>query len=268
MRRWVIVVLGVPVYTVVLMIVGTLGLAAIMAEDWSDLEPRQFIEVVVEVLSEPDWWFRTGPVALVMVCLQVVFLLPVLWRKPPREGRPKSLTASFVVAALVAGVLTMALGTAVISLVAIIAEPTIDVDDMGWLWSIPLAMLVGGWAFWSLLLFMFVRGVWADRVLGRLVGLLLAGTLIEALVVLPLDIMVRRRTSCYCGTGTFVTLSLAALATLWLVGPGIVIALTSRKHRAWRQRHCRRCAYPKGPSPGPACPECGYAWLDASRTGK
>ncbi len=81
-------------------------------------------------------------------------------------------------------------------------------------------------------------------------------------MVVHIDVMVRRRTYCYCGSGTFFSLCFSAIAIVWLTGPGIVIALTSRRRRLVRTTHCANCGQPKGPSPGLNCPECGYAWGD------
>jgi hypothetical protein len=92
---------------------------------------------------------------------------------------------------------------------------------------------------------------------------LLAGTVVETVVVLPVDIMMRRRTECYCSTGTFYSLCLSAWALLWLCGPGAFLALTSRRRRAWAAEHCARCGYAKGPSPGERCSECGMEWGEA-----
>ncbi len=127
-----------------------------------------------------------------------------------------------------------------------------------------LVTLIGSWVFWAMMLLVFSRRLWADTVLGRLVVLLFGGTIVELLVVVPVDVMVRRRTSCYCATGTFLALCLSALGLLWLTGPGIVIALTARRRRLARATHCASCGHSKGPSPGPACPECGYTWLAAA----
>ena len=156
--------------------------------------------------------------------------------------------------------LTFALMLGVTEFVQTVLEASLDLDDTLAM-TVLVAALVGGWGFWSGILLVFSRGIWADRALGRLVGLLVGGTLLEVLVVLPLDIMVRRRTDCYCFAGTFFALCLAVIATLWLAGPGVVIALMSKKHRMWRETHCERCGYAMGPSPGPVCPECGYAWI-------
>ena len=94
------------------------------------------------------------------------------------------------------------------------------------------------WLFWTVLLVRFVRRRQGQNVFGRIVGLLLGGTIAEVIVVLPLDIMVRRRTDCYCATGSFWTLCLSAWALLWLTGPGIVLALTSKRRRLWWDPHC------------------------------
>ena len=139
-----------------------------------------------------------------------------------------------------------------------------DLLDHWWVGMLVLVMLLASWAFWSALLLVFSRELWADRALGRLVGLLLGGTILEVLVVIPIDVMVRRRTDCYCATGTFYSLTLAAAGVLWLAGPGIFFALTSRRRRAWRRDWCARCGQAKGPSPGARCPECGFEWGPAA----
>lgn len=271
-RRWVALAGGLIIYTFVMMLIASVALFAIATEDWSDYDWSGLPGDLVALFADPEWWQWIGIPALVLVALQVVFLLPIISRSPPRDQRARSLTVSLCLGGAIAGVLSFMLGMIVITAIALLAEmmfesTTFDVDDLRWLWTVPVLMLVGGWCFWTLILLTYVRGIWADRVLGRLVGLLLSATLVELIVTIPLDIMVRRRTDCYCATPSFFTLCLAVLATLWLVGPGIVIALTSRRHRAWRVTHCGRCGYPKGPTPGAKCPECGYAWEAFQRHG-
>jgi hypothetical protein len=124
------------------------------------------------------------------------------------------------------------------------------------------------WLFWTVLLVRFVRRRQGQGVFGRIVGLLLGGTILEVVVVLPLDILVRRRTDCYCATGSFWTLCLSAWALLWLTGPGIVLALTSKRRRLWWDAHCMQCGYEKGPSPGERCPECGFEWSQGTNDAK
>ncbi len=267
MRRWLILILGIPVYTFLLMVLATGIVCALAVEDWASEDWSEFLWDLLDLLRDGEWWVDVGILTIVAVGAQAIFVIPVIGKRPPKAPRSRSLKASLIIAAAVAGTLTFGLMLAFTEFAGTVLEISSDSDlDFWTAEAIVTAIFVGSWAFWSAVLLVFCRGIWADRTLGRVVGLLLGGTLLEVLVVLPLDIMVRRRTDCYCFSGTFFGLCLAAGATLWLTGPGIVIALTSKKHRAWRQTHCGRCAYPKGPSPGPACPECGYAWLDASRT--
>ena len=261
MRRWIILVVGLPIYAFMLMVLGTLVPWVLFGSN-EGMDLSELIVDMLELVRDPEWWVWAGFCALIVIGLQTVFLAPVFRRKPPGEGRSKSLAASLVMAGFLAGVLTLALGTAIVSLIVVVADVEPESPEWEWLWFIPVAMFAIGWVMWTFLLLVFVRGIWADRVLGRIVGLLFAGTVVEVLVVIPLDIMIRRRTDCYCGEGTFFTLVLAGFATLWLAGPGVVIALTSKKHRLWRETRCFRCGYAKGPSPGSVCPECGFAWAD------
>lgn len=267
MRRWLVLVLAMPVYIFVMMVAGTCGPVALMSDDWVDLHPQSVVEAIGDIVLDASWWSTVGPIALVLVGTQVVFLIPVLAKRPPKAVRSRPLVVSLFIGGAVAAGLTLGLALAAGEFSATVLEWSFDLDDT-FTEALFVVLLVGSWAFWSAVLLVFCRGIWADRMLGRVVGLLIGGTLLEVLVVLPLDIMVRRRTDCYCFSGTFFGLCLATGATLWLTGPGIVIALTSKKHRQWRELHCFRCGYAKGPSPGPVCPECGYAWLEAARTNK
>ena len=257
-RRWILLLVGLPVYTLALMVLATVLMGLIVVQEWNSYGWSGFAGDLVGLMDDPEWWGYFGVPALVVVASQAVFLVPVLAKRPPRGERPQSLLVSLVVGGAIAAGLTVGLALAVVELIQTWLEDLLMGE--AWMGGVILFILLGSWAFWSGLLLLFTRQIWADRVLGRLVGLLLAGTLLEVLVVVPIDIMVRRRTDCYCGTGTFFALCLAVVATLWLAGPGVVISISSRKHRLWRQTHCQGCGYAKGPSPGPACPECGFAW--------
>jgi hypothetical protein len=91
-------------------------------------------------------------------------------------------------------------------------------------------------------------------------GLLLGGTIVELVIVIPIDVLVRHKTSCHCSTPSFHATWFATLALLWLTGPGLLVAALSRRRKPWLEKHCASCGYPKGKEPGPQCPECGYSW--------
>lgn len=256
-RRWVIFLAVLPFYLFALVMAFVLALFVIAVDDWADVRPMEALETLGQMLGDPAFWAYFGGTAAIVTAVQMVFLIPVLSDVPPRRDRSHSLRVSLVLIALVAAALTAGIGFALVEVFELWIGMTIEEARIGWVIAVPLVMLVVGWALWSVVLLIFVRDIWADRTLGRLIGLLLAGSLLEVVTVLPLDIMVRRRTDCYCGEGTFFTLCLAAVAGIVLTGPGIVIALTSSKHRSWRTTHCNGCGHPMGPTPGANCPECG-----------
>ncbi len=256
------------VYTVLLVPMGTMLMFLLLMPPWGQEGVFGWLTNSFDVMSQPEWWAYGLPAAAVISVTQYLFLLPVVHLRPPDGTRPKSLAWSLGVGALLAAIITAALGLAVVELGGSLLHGDFRTDPWQdellsevWLWPALLLTLVGSWVFWTMLLLIFARRLWADTALGRLVVLLLGGTIVELLVVLPIDVMVRRRTDCYCAAGTFWSLCVSAVGLLWLTGPGIVFALTARRRRLARVTHCGSCGQSKGPSPGPVCPECGYEWL-------
>ncbi len=265
---------GITAYTVVMVPVGTVLLAFLLYPPWSEEGPLGWLKTSAEMLADDQWWVYALIGCAIISVTQCLFLLPVFRLRPPQGTRPRSLFASFVLGALIAALLTTGLALGLLELVASLLHGNLDESpwgpnsemlDVPWAFPGMLLMLVGSWVFWAMALLIFSRRLWPDTVLGRFVVVLFGGTILELLVVLPIDVLVRRRTDCYCATGTFFSLCLSAIGLLWLTGPGIVFAITARRRRLARLTHCARCGHTKGPSPGPVCPECGYEWLAASR---
>lgn len=256
--RWIILIGVMPVYWFFMMLFSTVVLRVIMTENWSRHELSSIATDVGDVMSDGGWWALVGPFWCVAIVLQVVFLLPVVSRRPPLGARGQSLVFSLLIGGLVAGVLSFGLICAVISACLLLAD-TID-HWPDWVVFVAPGAFVLSWIGWSALLLIYVRGIWADRILGRLVGVMIGGSILEILITVPIDIMVRRRTDCYCAEGTFFAFVASATALMWLAGPGVVIAIMSKRHRLWRETRCHNCGYEKGPSPASRCPECGSAW--------
>lgn len=267
MRRWIVFALGFPLYVLALSYVS-------MAAAMIIIEPSEAFEGIIDVivhftpydLVDPlddgwMWLYFTGPALLVAVT-QGLFLLPIV-RRPTRGGR-KSLLLSFVMVGVVAAGLATGLFLAIACGLKLLLTAGVESEfefDGLWQWMAWIAApLAASWIFWTCMIWSFGKRERDPRKLQRLIGLLLGGTLIEIIIVLPLDIMVRRRTDCYCSTGTAHTLGFATWAALWLAGPGIVLAALSKRRRLWSESHCASCGYAKGPSPGACCPECGYEW--------
>ena len=263
-------------WTMGLFLAGTVLICIVLfiPGGWDVDEPWH--QMIGEALRDPQWWAWGLPISAIVTLSQLFFVLPVANLRPPSGDRRKSLILSLLLGALVAAVLTLSMMLALGELGSQIAHGTWNEtpwsdDEMlqsPWVFGAGIVVLVTSWLGWGFLLMVFTRQLWADRLLGRVTRLLFAGTVIETLVVLPIDIMVRRRTDCYCATGTFYALCLSTAALLWLSGPGIVFALTATRRRRVHEGHCGRCGQAAGPSPGAVCPECGDAWGPGARSEK
>lgn len=255
-RRLVLILVGLPLYAAALMFLSTVAVTLL-------IDPKELGGLIVDFPAapfEPLWWLYCGGPALLVVASQALFVVPIVRLRIETQPSGRSLLFSLIVGAMVAGALTLGLVCGLLELLDV-WEEAINESEAYWGWTMTLPIFATGWLFWSAVLLVFTRRRPGRGLPERLVALLLAGTLIEALAMIPIDVMVRRRTNCYCATGTFHGLLIAAFATMWLTGPGIAI-LYMRHRRRQAVHRCDRCGYAKGPSPGPACPECHFAWLD------
>jgi hypothetical protein len=264
-RRWLIIlVLGVS-YLLALMVAGTLLMRILVSESFHEAAPIRVLGDVGEALVEPRWWLWVGLLAVAFVALQLLFVLPLLARTPPMGKRPRRLVLSLLIAIGISGAMLGTFAAALAELARLYMSSVISEELIA---VILIAFFAVSWALWSFILFVFTRGLWPDKAIARMIGLLLGGTIVETITVIPIDLMIRRKTDCYCFSGSYLSLCLAGFVLMWLAGPGFVLALTARKHRLWRERHCARCGYAKGPSPGDRCPECGFAWIDSDERGE
>lgn len=270
-------------WIIVTTVVGYVAIVAVLSE-YGNSTRGWFSTVVshsLEGLEKTDTWTLLIVNVVVVIGTQILFLLPVFRFKPELGGR-KSLRTSMVVAGFGAAILTTSLLMGVVCLVqlitgsidefpmtlyldaegAVIGEILIR-DKFSWIFVVSLVVLGVSWFCWSLVLIAFVARRNMPQAIRRVTGLLVAGTLLEILLVLPLEAMVRRRAECYCGTGSFQMLLGAVFAGTWLLGPGIFVLFVLRRPAYWG-RYCPDCGYEKGPrSMQPkACPECGRAWQD------
>ena len=284
-RRWPVLVL---VGLVSLVFTLAIGIAAVMllfasidfqgppGSAWLAL----YIDRLGSILDQREFWILVAINLPIIAVSQFLFLLPVFRFNPELGGR-KSLRLSMVVAGLGAAILTTGMLMALVSLGQLLTG-TVDSFPLTLFMDAELAMggqdlwidqenamptlvaggvLIGTWVLWSILLIGFVKRRSLPDGIRRITGLLFAGTLLEILLVLPLDAMVRRKADCQCATGSFQALLAAAAAGTWLLGPGLLVLLMSRKPAYWG-RYCPGCGHAKGPRAAqPAqCPECGRAW--------
>jgi hypothetical protein len=228
----------------------------------------------IEILMTPSEWepgiiVLVSPPVLIMVATQMVFLWPVLRRRPEMAPTGRPLWTTLVAGGLVAAVLCSAMLLSFIDLTMLWAQDgavenayqqAIGVELDEWVLLLPMGLIAASWAVWTLLLSVFTRRRPGCGRLSRLVGVLLGCTILELLVTIPIDVMVRRRAECYCATGSFVSICCSAWALLWLAGPGAIVALLSKRRRLFVETNCPHCGYPKHSAAGSTCPECGQSW--------
>jgi hypothetical protein len=173
-----------------------------------------------------------------------------------RRGLPawvSLLIAMFGAAAL--AVATGALGLEVVEQVR-----GSDLNQRLWAWSL-LAIVLVAWGAGTPLLLAFMKRGPRETQLSRLASLLLIGTVAEAAATIPLDAMVRKRSSCHCGEGTFWTLVICGAVGFWALGPAVFLLPLGRRRKRHAQGRCEACGYDLRGTPGTErCPECGAGW--------
>ena len=225
-----------------------------------------------EVESVFYFWIPTGLIVLV----QFAMLLPTA-RPVRRSGQPRSLWFAGIMAGVLATILTLGVLVVLTDLprVAVVlgfatgdgvrTARSIGSDRVEALWE--YGPIVGGitlvvvWTFWTTVLLLAMKRSPAGW-LGRTVRWLLAGSLLELAVALPLYLIVRRKYDCWCSLPSFWAVAGGMVGVLSLAGPGTVLLWRARRGLptdGWGDR-CMICGYQRAKDAGPRCPECGTRW--------
>lgn len=209
-------------------------------------------------LREPNYLLGTVTFFLIVAALQAVLLWPIRSPAPRPGARPgASLWLSISVASLAAALLVGGILAALTDLVWLITGH--DAGDAE-VWGIG-GMVLLSWAMFTPLLMAFCRRERRETALGAIAGALFLGTIVEAAAIIPLDVMVRRRTNCYCGQGTYWALIVCGSVGLFALGPAILVPLLGRRRKRWYAGHCDACGYDMSGTPNAdRCPECGAGW--------
>src|SRR5690349_4316225 len=201
MRRRPIMLLALlPVYALALSL-ASLAMATIIIEPTDGW--RACLQQIVhpdifklgELLTDQLYWAYFGGPAILVTITQIAFLFPVCAGRLARGRQPRSLLLSLITIGLVAAGLATGLflaGAEALNLY--LNDDSLNINDDWTTWLLWLGLpLTISWGIWTLLIGLFARRRIVPTILMRWVGWLLAGTLVEILVVLPVDIMVRRR---------------------------------------------------------------------------
>lgn len=173
-------------------------------------------------------------------------------RRRYRLGMP--VFASIICAALLAGVLFAAALLGLIGLAQLLSDLTVE----GQYWNVALvASPALGWVIFTPLIIAFVRRGNPDAQLARI----LIGSVIESVAVIPVEVMLRRKSSCYCDSASFWSLALSLSVGTIVLGPAIFLLPVRRYHLRVAEGRCRACGYDMNATPdADRCPECGVGW--------
>lgn len=258
--RWMLILAWVCVQTAAVYLAGVVWIVFI------DARESQPYDLSLTNLSEKarmlwDWEYAVWMLGIAagILVLQGLLLWPVRRPAPVFAKEGRSVWWSFLAVGLIAACVWIGLAMAVYESVSLVHE--LNWDAHWWsAWAL-LGSLLVSWAIATPLLAAYARGKRRERALSRIASAIFTGTVIEAVAVIPVDAMVRRKTDCYCGTGTFWSLTICATVGMLLMGPAVLLPALGRRRKRYYQHKCPVCGYDMSGNTGAErCPECGAGW--------
>lgn len=250
-RRWLILA-GYWVFQAVFLVAGATLFYGSTANGHWELAPLD------EYLRAPfsgDLFPYVAVSVPVLTGLQLLLVLPVRLRTRP-GGRGKSVYVALGAGGAMIAVLVVAFGAAVAQ---VPAEYDL-VTPSRWSETLILCGLGLSWSVFTVLLVRYARrSTLADHdLLTRVARGIFAGTVIETAALIPIDVMLRRKASCYCWSASLVALIVSGAIGVVVAGPAVFLPLVARRPAWLKAGRCAWCGYDRaGLGPGSACPECG-----------
>jgi hypothetical protein len=215
-----------------------------------------------EVLLSLEWLNWAVIMIPVISIAQFVFVWPV-HRPAPKRERGWPVWRSLGVAALAIAALSTALMAAVSQATYsatgfdIAVKTGIRINTM----YIGIAWCLVSWAIATPLLIRFCKRGPRESLLARISSRLFVGTVVETAAIIPMDVLVRKRESCYCFAGTYAALLICGGVGIFILGPAIFLPILVKRRRRWFDGNCEWCGYDMRATPkADRCPECGMGW--------
>ena len=233
--------------------------------------PVQLGVFLREALDFADHGFEHESVVLAAAVLHaaaIVLLLAPVVPRPQGSFETRSLWGSVIGACVIGGFAAMlilaSLVEAAVALVNVVRDSPKGVVEFGDL-SIEPTILFGTWilagAGWAVYLAR-LGGLRPERhpsSIDRLFRRAFAATALEAVLAVPIYLLLRRRSGCECALASFFGLVAGVAALASLCGPWAFLFLTRRVRRNWMRAACPGCGYPRRTG-GRVCSECGQAF--------
>ncbi len=253
MRLWPLALLAVGSF-VVQYAVAMVSLVALDGfGSWAQFEDdlRRLLRVVVSPADEANWAVFVG--AMFLSLTQAAFLVPTC-SPMASSGVPRSLRWTVISAAGVVAVLSALWIAAVIQVLDLYTNHQLP---GGYLAFPALIVALGAsWFYWSRVLAAASKS--SDEPERAILRRLLGATGLIVAATIPLHVMARRKTDCYCVMGSFLTLAWGIASGVWLLGPWALGGMTRRMRRSLSGSFCMRCGHARGSIAIVACPECGH----------
>ena len=185
-----------------------------------------------------------GIPTLVILTLQIILLAPVLGKPSIQPGKGRSIIASGVIAGLVAAVLlsgiAIAVGEWILAETRTFKDPR-NFDNAALVNStiIFLIALPISWAFFGVLFSLTLLRARSPYALQRLVSTILIASAAEYVLLIPINIVINRRSECFCVQGSFLALGFSVAALAVLLGPFFLLIFCNHRYRNQARAHAR-----------------------------
>ena len=171
----------------------------------------------------------------VLVVLGLILLAQWAFLRPGKGWTIRMVTVGrpLKTSVFAAGVIAMLLTVGFITILLELPnwwQGIISADSYWGIICVWIAMLII-WGIWSWIFFVYWRQGDRYTQLGKMIRGLVAGSILETIIAVPVHIWATRQRECYCCRGTYTTLVLSATVLIWAFGPGIVLLYMREKHR-------------------------------------
>lgn len=170
-----------------------------------------------------------------IIVIGIILLLQWAFLRPGKNWKVRLTTEGVPLKSSVfaASVMAMLLTTGLVSLLLELPDwwkELMEADSFLIIASIYGTMLVI-WGIWAWIFFIYWKQ--GDRYTqsGKMIRGLVAGSILEIMVAVPVHIWATRQRECYCCRGTYTTLVLAGTVLIWAFGPGIILLYMREKYR-------------------------------------
>jgi hypothetical protein len=209
---------------------------------WVHLVVVLYLLLVVTVLDVPvllvalggekDAMLGTTALSAAIFAFGAALLIIPIRTQLERPVRRRSVVLPLIVSAVCAAAVVGAGGLATAEFVAG-NVPGLDGDTL--VWAVGFATLLV-WLGWMVLFGWLARTVAPQTINDRMYQLLLAGSVLELLVALPMHLVVRRRTQCCAGVATGVGIGVGLVVMLIALGPAVFFLFYRRYRQAYAGR--------------------------------